>query len=63
MSCDTHGQMADGTKLSFYGAMKIPINISDIKLEKISKISQDAILGMPFLANHDCQMEFTKPGS
>ena len=27
----------------------------------ISQISKDANLGMPFLANHDCRMEFTKP--
>ena len=64
MMCDTHGQMADGTRLPFYGVVKIPIKIRDVKLEEIfviSQISEDAILGMPFLTNHDCRIEFTKP--
>ena len=64
MVCDTHGQMADGTRLPFYGVVKIPIKIRDVKLEEIfviSQISEDAILGMPFLTNHDCRIEFTKP--
>ena len=48
----------------FYDVIKIPIKIRDVKLEEIfaiSQISKEAILGMPFLANHDCRMEFTKP--
>ena len=64
MSCDTHGQMADGTKLPFYGVVQVPIKVRDVKLEEIfvvSQISEDAILGMPFLTNHDCRMDFTKP--
>ena len=62
--CDKHCQMADGTRLPFYGVVKIPIKIRDVKLEEIfviSQISEDAILGMPFLTNHDCCMEFIKP--
>ena len=54
MVCDTHGQMADGTRLPFYGVVKIPIKIRDVKLEEIfviSRISEDAILDMPFLTN------------
>ena len=27
----------------------------------VSQISEDVILGMLFLANHDCRMDFTKP--
>ena len=27
----------------------------------MTRISEDAILGMPFLANHHCRMDFTKP--
>ena len=64
MVCDTHGQMADSTRLPFYGVVKLPIKIRDVKLEEIfviSQISEDAILSMPFLKNHDCCMEFTKP--
>ena len=63
MSCDTHGKMADGTKLPFYGVVQVPIKVRDVKLEEIfvvSQISEDAILGMPFLANYDCRMDFTK---
>ena len=63
MFCNTHGQMADGTKLPFYSAMKKRIKIRDVKLEDIfviCQISEDAIVGMLFLANHDCQMKFTK---
>ena len=44
--------MADSTRLPFYGLVQIPIQIRDVKLEKIflvSQINQDAILGMPFL--------------
>ena len=54
MVCDTHGQMADDTRLPFYGVVKMPIKIRDVKLEEIfviSLISEDAILGMPFLTN------------
>ena len=64
MVCNTHGEMANGTKLRFYGVVKILIKIRGVKLEEIfviSKISKNASLGMPFLANHVCQMEFTKP--
>ena len=53
--------MADGTKLPFYGVVRV---VREVKLEEIfvvSQISEDAILGMPFLANHGCRMDFTKP--
>ena len=64
MGCDAHGQMADGTRLPFYGVVKILIKIRDVKLEEIfviSQISEDAILGMTFLTNYDCRIEVTKP--
>ena len=64
MVCDTHGQMADSTRLLFYGVVKISIKIKGVKLEEIfviSQISEDIIFGMLFLTNHDCRMEFTKP--
>ena len=64
MECDTHGQMADGTRLSFYGVVQIPIRVRDVKLEEIlvvSQINEDDILGMPFLARHDCKMDFAQP--
>ena len=64
MECDTHGQMADGTRLPFYGVVQIPIRVRDVKLEEIfvvSQINEDAILGMPFLARHDCKIDFARP--
>ena len=33
MVCDTHGQMADGTRLPFYSVVNLPIKIRDKKLE------------------------------
>ena len=59
MECDTHGQMADGTILPFYEVVQIPLRVRDVKLEEIfvvSQINEDAILGMLFLARHDCKM-------
>ena len=40
MSCDTHGQMADGTKLPFYRIVQVPIKVRDLKLEEILVVSQ-----------------------
>ena len=56
--------MADGTKLFGYRAVQIPIKVKDVKLEKIFVVSQnseDPILGVPFLTNHDYRVNFTKP--
>ena len=50
--CDSHGLMADGTELLFYGVLQISGWIRDMKFEDvfiISQISEDAILGLPFL--------------
>ena len=64
MECDTHGQMTGGTRLPFYRVVQIPIRVRDVKLEEIfvvSQINEDVILGMPFLARHDCKMDFARP--
>ena len=62
MSCDTYGQMTDGTKLLFYGVVQIPIKVRDVKFEEIFVVSQlDTILGMLFLTSHNCRIDFTKP--
>lgn len=61
---DTHGVMADGTQLPFYGIIKLPFRLRDLKTEEafvVSKLSEDAILGMPFLSKHQCTMAFGKP--
>ena len=35
LECDTHRQMADSTRLPFYGLVQIPIRIRDVKLKKM----------------------------
>ena len=64
MNCDTHGQMANGTRLPFYKVVQIPIRIRDVNVEEIfavSQINEEAIPGMPFLDRHDCKMNFGRP--
>ena len=60
-SHESHGFMADGTRLPFYGLIKIPIRLRDVKTEEtfvISSIKEDAILGMPFFKQNKCTIEF-----
>ena len=57
----THGLMADGTQLPFYGVIQLHIKLKKLLTEKrlvVSRISEDAILGMPFLARHGCTIDF-----
>ena len=61
---DSHGIMADGTQLPFYGVLRLPLRVRDVKAEEVfvvSRINEDAILGMPFLVAHKCTMEFNQP--
>ena len=47
--------MTDGTHLAFYGIIRLPVRLRDVKTEEVfvvSQIGEDAILGMPFLAAH-----------
>ena len=58
---DSNGIMADGTQLQFYDVLRLPLQMRDVKAEEIfvvSRINEDAILGMPFLVAHNCSMEF-----
>ena len=60
IECDIHRQMAEGTKFPFYGVVQILFGL-DVKLDKVfvvSLINKDAILGIPFLARHDCKIDF-----
>ncbi|XP_067950499.1 uncharacterized protein [Watersipora subatra] len=60
----SHGLLADGTRLLFYGVVHLPIRLRNEKTEKtfvISQISEDAILGMPFLTANQCALEFDRP--
>ena len=61
---DSHGVMADGTQLPFYGVIRLSFRVRDVKTEEVfvvSRINEDAILGMPFLVTHNCSMEFHQP--
>ena len=59
-----HGTMADGTTLELYGVIELPCRLRDKALTVtfvVSRLGEDAILGMPFLVDHDCEMEFGRP--
>ena len=60
---DTHGMMADGTPL--YGVVELRIRLKELLIEKkliVSRVSKYVILGMPFLANHRCTIDFNSGG-
>ena len=59
-----HGLLADGTRLPFYGILKLNVRLRQVKTEVIfivSQINEDAILGMPFLVERRCAMDFHRP--
>ena len=51
---DSHGLIADGTRLPFYGVVRLPKRLRDVKTEifVVSDISKYAILGRSFLMAH-----------
>ena len=58
---DTTGMMADGTRLPFYGVIPLRIRLKELLVDEklvVSQISEDIILGMPFIANHNCSIDF-----
>lgn len=60
----SHRLQSDGTQIPFYGVIQLPIRVRDVKTEEtfvVSRISVEAILGMPFLAAHNCHLNFAKP--
>ena len=58
---DSHGVMADCT-LPFYGVLRLPLCVRKTKeIFVVSRINEDALLGMPFLVAHNCSMEFHQP--
>jgi hypothetical protein len=64
LESDSHGLMADGTQLPFYGLLTVTGKLRDVVFEEtfvVSQISEDAILGMPFLTTQQCRMDFSKP--
>ena len=44
--------MSDGTRLPFYGVIQLHIRLKELLIEErlvVSRISENVILGMPFL--------------
>ena len=60
----SYGAMANETTLPFYGAIRLDLKLRGLRLEEIfvvGRVSEDVILGMPFLAKHQCTMTFDFP--
>ncbi|XP_067951798.1 uncharacterized protein [Watersipora subatra] len=56
--------MADGTRLTFYGVVRLSVRLQDGNTEEdfvVSQISKDTISRMPFLVAHQCAMNFEQP--
>ena len=61
---ERYGILADGSRLAFYGILRLSGRIRDVPIEEnfiVSQLNEDAILGMPFLTAHSCRMEFDRP--
>ena len=59
-----YGLLADGTRLPFYGILRLNVRLRQVKTEEvfiISQLNEDAILGMPFLVERQCKMDFRRP--
>ena len=60
---NSHGVMADGTKMPFHGLIRLVLKIRHYSTEEtfvVGQIDEDVILGMPFLARHECSIDFHK---
>jgi len=58
-----HGTLADGSCIPFYGIIELPGRVRDQAVQEtfvISQLEEDAILGMPFLKQHQCRIDFSK---
>ncbi|XP_067931045.1 retroviral-like aspartic protease 1 [Watersipora subatra] len=61
---DSHGLLADGTRLPLYGIIWLPTCLRNVRTEKVfvvSRLSEYTILGMPFFIAHQCSLEFEQP--
>ena len=59
-----YGLLADGTRLPFYGILQLDVRLRQVKTTEvfiISQLNEDAILGMPFLVERQCRMDFKRP--
>ena len=58
-----HGSMANGARLAFSGLLRTDLRVRQYHGEEtfvVGEIDADAILGMPFLAKHECQLNFQR---
>ncbi|XP_067949880.1 uncharacterized protein [Watersipora subatra] len=56
--------MADGTRLRFHGLITLPLRVRSVQVTTslvVCALKEDAILGMPFLVDHRCEMDFQQP--
>lgn len=57
----SHGALTDGTQLTFYGIIRLPMRVRNIRAEDVfvvSRVCEDAILEVPFLTAHNCSLDF-----
>ena len=56
---DSHGLLADRTRLPFYGIIRLTICLRDVRTEEVfvgSRLSEDAVLEMSFFVAHQCSL-------
>lgn len=58
--CDIQGYLEEESSLPFFRTIKLQGCIRSVPIEAdfVSQIREDAILGMPFLKKHECQINF-----
>ena len=59
-----HGMMADGSPLEFYGLLTLPVRIQSVQVTVsliVSPLPEDVIMGMPFLIDQHCEINFQYP--
>lgn len=60
---DKHGTLADGSKICFDGLLRVTCRVRNLKVTDtfmVCLISEDSILGMPFLTKHNCSLQFNQ---
>jgi len=60
---EEYGTLADGSCIPFYGIIELTGCVRDQAIQEtfvIGQLKEDAILGMPFLKQHGCRIDFSK---
>ena len=61
--CESHGIMADGTRMLFFGLIKLTLKVRHLRIEEtfvVGHTDEDAILGTPFLTGQECTLDFAR---